>query len=95
MAHNLHKSFFARGMGISRGSPMESRRHTLATSNLERAVFVEACQDGWNPRTVVRQLVWSGESFHEELTVFPSLREALAYAQRAFGTEDGPEPSPA
>ena len=69
---------------------------TLVTPNdVERAVFVEACQDGWNPRTVVRQLVWRGDAIHEELTVFPWLREALAYAQQAFLTQDRPEPSPA
>lgn len=75
---------------------MSSTDDTLATpTNLERAVFVEACQDGWDPQTVVRQLVWRGDVVHEELTVFPSLREALVYAQQAFATEDGPEPSPA
>lgn len=68
---------------------------TLATTNIERAVFVAACQDGWNPQTVVRQLVWTSDSVHEELTVFPSLREALAYAQQAFVTRDGPESLPA
>ena len=67
----------------------------MASTSIERAVFVEACQDGWNPKSVVRQLVWNGDSIHEELTVFPSLREALAYAQRAFMTHDGPEPFPA
>lgn len=82
-------------MGFS-GQLGEIAEHTLATPiELERAVFVEACQDGRDPQTVVRQLVWRGEAVHEELTVFPSLREALAYAQRAFSTEDGPEPTPA
>lgn len=75
---------------------MKSADNTLAISfDLERSVFVEACQDGWDPQTVVRQLVWRGDAVHEEFTVFPSLREALAYAQRAFATQDGPEPSPA
>lgn len=69
--------------------------NTLETTSIERAVFVAACQTGWNPQTVVRQLVWNGDSVHEELTVFPSLREALAYAQQAFVTQDGPEPFPA
>ena len=79
-------------MGFS-GRLGEIAESTLATTNdLERAVFVEACQNGWDPQTVVRQLVWCGEAVHEELTVFPSLREALAYAQRAFATQDGPEP---
>ena len=63
-------------------------RSTSAT--LERAVFVEACQEGWNPQTAVRQTVWKNETVHEELIVFPSLREALDYAQNAFVTEDGP-----
>ena len=77
-------------MGFS-GRLDEIAEYTLATpKELERAVFVEACQDGWDPQTVVRQLVWRGESVHEELTVFPSMREALAYAQRAFSTKDGP-----
>lgn len=67
----------------------------MEPTNIERAVFVQACHNGWNPQTVVRQLVWNGDSFHEELTVFPSLREALAYAQQAFVTRDGPEPFPA
>jgi len=58
---------------------------------LERAVFVEACQEGWNPQTAVRQTVWKDDTVHEELIVFPSLREALSYAQNAFVTEDGPQ----
>ena len=67
---------------------------TVATkTDLERAVFVEACQDGWNPQSIVRQLVWRDDAIHEELIVFPSLREALDYAKRAFGGEDGPAPS--
>ena len=75
---------------------MKPADNTLATPiDLERSVFVEACQNGWDPQTVVRQLVWRGNTVHEELTVFPSLREALAYAQHAFLTQDGPEPSPA
>lgn len=57
---------------------------------LERAVFVEACDASWDPRTVVRQIVWHGESVHEELLVFPTLREALLYAQKAFTSHDGP-----
>ena len=64
----------------------------MATTSVERAVFVEACQDGWSPKSVVRQLVWNGDTIHEELKVFPSLREALAYAQHAYVTQDGPEP---
>ena len=35
------------------------------------------------------------DAVHEELTVFPSMRAALVYAQQAFLTQDGPEPSPA
>lgn len=65
------------------------------SQTLERAVFVEACQRGWDPQTVVRQVVWRDEAVHEEFLVFPSLREALAYAQRAFVTEDGPAAKPA
>ncbi len=57
---------------------------------LERAVFVEACEGGWDPQTIVRQIVWYGDSVHEELVVFPSLREALTYARRAFVSMDGP-----
>ena len=64
-------------------------------NDLERSVFVVACHEGWNPRSIVRQLVWRGESVHEELLVFPSLRDALAYAQNAFVTEDGPAPKAA
>ena len=60
-------------------------------ATLERAVIVEACQEGWNPQTVVRQTVWKDETVHEELIVFPSLRAALDYARNAFDTEDGPE----
>ena len=57
---------------------------------LERAVFVEACDSGWDPQTVVRHLVWFEGRVHEELQVFPSLREALAYAQKACVSPDGP-----
>ena len=56
---------------------------------LERAVFVETCEPGWNPRTIVRHLVWNGDDFHEELSIFPSLRDALAYAREAYGSYDG------
>jgi hypothetical protein len=59
-------------------------------SSLERAVFVEACEPGWDPRTVVRQLVWHEGHVHEELQVFPTLRDALEYAQEAFATTNGP-----
>jgi len=80
----------------SRGDSVKSTDNTLAIPNdLERSVFVEACQDGWDPQTVVRQLVWRGDAVHEERTVFPSMRAALVYAQQAFLTQDGPEPSPA
>jgi hypothetical protein len=59
---------------------------------VERAVFVEACDRGWDPRTVVRHLVWSDDGhFHEEFQVFDSLRDALAYAQKAFASMDGPK----
>jgi len=57
---------------------------------LERAVFVEACDSGWDPQTVVRHVVWFEGRVHEELQVFPSLREALAYAQKACVSPDGP-----
>lgn len=57
---------------------------------LERAVFVQACHEGWNPPTAVRQIVWKDETVHEEIVVFSTLREALDYAQNAFVTEDGP-----
>ena len=59
-------------------------------ATLERAVFVEACNEGWNPHTVVRQTVWKDGTVHEEVIVFRSLRDALDYAQNAFITEDGP-----
>ncbi len=32
------------------------------TAAVERAVFVEACQEGWNPQTAVRQTVWKNET---------------------------------
>jgi hypothetical protein len=57
---------------------------------IESAVFVEACDSGWDPQTVVRHLVWYEGRVHEELQVFPSLREALAYAQKACGSPNGP-----
>ena len=62
-----------------------------ADDRSERAVFVAACTEGWNPQSVVRQLVWSDGAVHEELLVFPSLRDALRYAQEAFDRGDGPE----
>ena len=71
-------------------SELQMKVESPNPTELERAVFVEACDEGWNPQTIVRQLVWRGESVCEELVVFPSLREALAYAQRAFVTQDGP-----
>jgi hypothetical protein len=58
--------------------------------SLERAVFVEACESGWDPRTVVRQVVWHEGHVHEELQVFPTLRDALEYAREAFATTNGP-----
>lgn len=58
--------------------------------SLECAVFIEACDSGWDPQTVVRHLVWYEGRVHEELQVFASLREALAYAQKACVSTDGP-----
>ncbi|MGH9323528.1 MAG: hypothetical protein ACRD3V_27045 [Vicinamibacteria bacterium] len=63
---------------------------TVATPTLERAVFVEACDSGWDPQTVVRHLVWYDGHVHEELKVFSSLRDALVYAQKACASPDGP-----
>jgi hypothetical protein len=57
---------------------------------LERAIFVESCEEGWNPRSIVRIVVWHGDDVHEELSVFPSLREALDYAREAYASSDGP-----
>ena len=65
------------------------------SENLHRAIFVEACRDGWNPQSVVKHLVWDGDTVHEERTIFPSLREALEYAKEAFAAEDGPASAPA
>ena len=69
---------------------MSQAKAAVDASSLERAVFVEACDSGWDPQTVVRHLVWYEGRVHEELQVFPSLREALAYAQKACVSPDGP-----
>ena len=69
---------------------MSQTKAAVVGPGLERAVFVEACDSGWDPQTVVRHLVWYEGRVHEELQVFPSLREALAYAQRACVSPDGP-----
>jgi hypothetical protein len=69
---------------------MNQTKAAVVAPSLERAVFVEACDSGWDPQTVVRHLVWYDGRVHEELQVFPSLREALAYAQRACVSPDGP-----
>ena len=61
-----------------------------AERGLERAVFVQACDSGWDPQTLVRQVVWQDGAVHEEQLVFPSLREALDYARGAFASTDGP-----
>jgi hypothetical protein len=58
--------------------------------SFDRAVFVQACDSGWDPQTAVRHLVWHNGLVHEELQVFATLREALAYAQRACVSPDGP-----
>lgn len=71
---------------MSRAKPAEE------APSLERAVFVEACDSGWDPQTVVRHVVWHEGRVHEELQVFPSLREALAYAKLACASPDGPRP---
>jgi hypothetical protein len=62
----------------------------VSVESLERAVFVEACDSGWEPQTAVRHIVWFEGSVHEELQVFPSLRDALAYAQKACVSPNGP-----
>jgi hypothetical protein len=69
---------------------MSQTKAAVAAPAVERAVFVEACESGWDPQTVVRHLVWYEGRVHEELQVFPSLREALAYAQKACVSPDGP-----
>ncbi len=71
-------------------SGMSQTKAAVVAPSLERAVFVEACDSGWDPQSVVRHLVWYEGRVHEELQVFPSLREALAYAQRACVSPDGP-----
>ncbi len=69
---------------------MAQTLHLTFRMSMERAVFVEACEPGWDPQTVVRHLVWYDGHVHEELQVFSSLREALAYAQKACVSPDGP-----
>ena len=69
---------------------MSQAKAAVEVPSLERAVFVEACDSGWDPQTVVRHLVWYDGRVHEELSVFPSLREALAYAQKACVSPNGP-----
>jgi hypothetical protein len=69
---------------------MSNLRAVTEEPTLERAVFVEACDSGWDPRTVVRQIVWHDGHVHEELQVFPNLREALAYAREACASPNGP-----
>jgi hypothetical protein len=64
----------------------------LTERSLDRAVFVQACESGWDPRTVVRQVVWREGVVHEEQLVFPTLRQALDYAREAFASVDGPSP---
>lgn len=69
---------------------MSEPRAVVDAETLERAVFVEACDSGWEPRTVVRQIVWHDGHVHEELQVFPTLRDALAYAREACASPNGP-----
>ena len=49
--------------------------------HVERAVYVEACQDGVNPATMVR-IVYKGRDAakSEERALFDTLEEALAFA---------------
>jgi hypothetical protein len=72
------------------GFSVSLRKAAVAESSLECAVFVEACGSGWEPQTAVRHLVWYEGRVHEEIQVFPSLREALAYAQKACVSPNGP-----
>ncbi len=72
-------------------SNMSRTKAALEAPILERAVFVEACDSGWDPQTVVRHVVWYEGGVHEELQVFPSLREALDYAKQACASPNGPQ----
>ena len=60
-------------------------------SHVERAVYVEACQDGVNPATMVR-IVYQGRdaATSEERTLFDTLEEALAFAQSLCEHENEP-----
>ena len=60
---------------------MDTSMHS-EPSHVERAVYVEACQDGVNPATMVR-IVYKGHDAarSEERTRFDTLEEALAFAQ--------------
>jgi hypothetical protein len=69
---------------------MSHDRAVVEAPTLERAVFVEACDSGFQPRTVVRQIVWHDGHVHEELQVFPTLRDALAYAREVCSSPNGP-----
>jgi hypothetical protein len=69
---------------------MNEANAVVDAPSLERAVFVEACDSGWDPQTIVRHLVWHEGQLHEELQVFSSLRDALAYAQEACASPNGP-----
>lgn len=73
-----------------RGLESSTMSQDSPPTDFERAVFVEACERGWDPRTVVREVVWHDGHVHEEVQVFSSLRDALAYARAAFASVNGP-----
>ena len=60
---------------------MDTPKHS-GPSHLERTVYVEACNDGVNPATMVRILYKGPDATEsEQRQLFETLHEALAFAQ--------------
>jgi len=61
-----------------------SETDILGARGTRCTVYLEACDDGINPRTRLRALVRDRAGVHVVTRIFDSLDEALAYAQTLY-----------
>jgi len=61
-----------------------SETDILGARGTRCTVYLEACDDGINPRTRLKALVRDRAGVHVVTRIFDSLDEALAYAQTLY-----------
>lgn len=61
-----------------------SEKDILGARGTRCTVYLEACDDGINPKTRLKALVRDRAGVHVLTRIFDSLDEALAYAQTLY-----------